>query len=85
MIYIPKPDCNNPNFGEGSTGRSKDKYRDEISIIPNPIQSNILNIKSNLVNTDFEIFNSSGTSILKGKLINLETQILFNQTSGLYF
>ncbi|MFZ1378486.1 MAG: T9SS type A sorting domain-containing protein, partial [Saprospiraceae bacterium] len=47
--------------------------------------SNILNIKSNLVNTDFEIFNSSGKSILKGKLINLETQVLFNQTSGLYF
>ena len=84
MIYIPKPDCSNPSFREGGSSRTKEKYRDEISIIPNPIQTNILNIESNLVNTDFEIFNSSGKTVLKGKLNSPGTQIIFNHIAGLY-
>lgn len=82
LIRGPK-DCNRDDL-RGGTPRSR-IAKDEFSIVPNPVISGEFLIKTNLINSEINILNSSGklifsTLINKSEyLLNLEIQ------AGIYF
>jgi hypothetical protein len=87
MIYLPKPNCNDPNI-EVSQGRVKASANDfNIKIVPNPFSNNQITIISDLnVDEDvlFMIVNNAGQLIQTGQFKGQEQTIAFDYPSGLY-
>ncbi len=87
MIYLPKPNCNDPNIEE-SQGRVKASANDfNFKIVPNPFFSNEVTIKSEInIDNDvlYLIYNNSGQLVQSGNFNGTEKTIPFEQASGLY-
>lgn len=87
VIYLPKPDCKNPNI-EISQGRVKNVANElNLKIVPNPFSNDQLTIKAdiNIVqDVMYLIYNTSGQLIQTGKFKGQEQVIPFNQPSGMY-
>lgn len=87
MIYLPKPDCKNPNL-EMSQGRiSSSNNIVNLKIVPNPLISEYLTIKSdNIIENEiqFHIYNYSGKLIHSGFYSGLEQTIPFSHNNGFY-
>jgi hypothetical protein len=87
MLYLPKPNCDDPNI-ELSQGRSKSLTSDlNLKIVPNPFTNNQVTIKSDLIieqDLVYMIYNYTGQLIYSGKFVGQEQTIPFNQPSGIY-
>ncbi len=87
MIYLPKPNCNDPNIEE-SQGRVKASANDfNIKIVPNPFSNNQLTLKSDIIidhDVMFSIYNNKGQMIQSGKFSGHDQTVPFDQPSGLY-
>ncbi|MFN8338994.1 MAG: T9SS type A sorting domain-containing protein [Saprospiraceae bacterium] len=87
MLYLPKPNCNDPNL-ELSQGRTKAPINQlNLRIVPNPFTNNQITIKSDLKveqDVEFLIYNNAGQLIQYGQYIGQEQTIPFDQPSGMY-
>ena len=91
-IHLNKPDCRDSRFGgkKGKRGSKNENTEsvvdlDDIKVIPNPVISNEIIIRSSLDVTDFEIYNSSGKIIHKNKFKGDDYRMILDVVPGLYF
>jgi len=91
-IHLNKPNCSDPRFGgkKGKGGSPRKKEANTIdfgrlTVIPNPVISNEIIIMSDMKNTEFDIYDSSGKLIKHGNFSGSEYKMTLNLVSGLYF
>jgi hypothetical protein len=84
LLIIPKPDCNNLDFRE-NVGEIKKESVSELVVVPNPINSNVISLKSYLRATEFEFCNFSGVILYHGNFVGTEYSLHMNIPSGIYF
>lgn len=84
MYFVDKPD-NCPRDPEGRTNYNEQIIQDELTVIPNPVNSDEFVIKSKLNTTDFEIYNSSGSLIKSLRFEGHEYKMSFNYIQGVYY
>jgi len=89
-VYAPKPNCNvplpiinDPRFGVENKEAIVDL--DDIRVMPNPVISNEIIIRSSMHVTDFEIYDSTGKLINKSKFIGSDYRLTLDIVPGLYF
>jgi hypothetical protein len=87
MLYLPKPNCNDPNIelSQGRTTTSKPEFR--LKVVPNPFSTDELTLKTDkqiIGEFQYSIYNSSGKLIKSGKFVGNEQTINFEFSSGIY-
>jgi hypothetical protein len=88
MLYLPKPNCNDPNIelSQGRTTTSNSEFG--LKVLPNPFSTDEFTLKTNkqiIGEIQFSIFNSSGKLIKSGTFVGNEQTVTFEFTSGIYF
>lgn len=87
MIYLPKPDCKNPNleWSQGRTNLSNNTV--SLKVVPNPFMSDQLTIQSEMrvgEYISYIIYNTSGYIIHSGQFTGESQIIPFYHPSGVY-
>ncbi|MFN8279880.1 MAG: T9SS type A sorting domain-containing protein [Saprospiraceae bacterium] len=84
MFFIDKPDdC--PREPEGRTKNNNIQEQDEIFVLPNPVNTSEFLIRSKLVTTNLEIYNSSGVLLKKLQFNGSEFRTHFDYSQGVYY
>ncbi len=84
VIYIPKPDCSDPDIGD-SDGRRKANSEGLVNISPNPFQSDEMILKSDMAITSFEVYNTAGYKVNSGTFNGSEHRLTLDVAKGVYF
>ncbi len=85
VFKVRKPeDCSGREEFGGNTSRSKLNNTHEVEIHPNPVSSHEWIIRSNLSQTEFDIFDPSGNRILSGLFKGSEHYLNHSLPGGLY-
>jgi hypothetical protein len=90
VIHIAKPDCGTGHFNFSNQGslqnRLSNRLKDEVHVIPNPINNDELKIVSSLDLTDIEVMNVEGKTIFSNKFTGSNfSWNMTGQPSGIYF
>ncbi len=84
VYFVDKPDdC--PRDPEERGYSSNGNHSTEVWVLPNPVHSNELLIKSKLNSTHYEIYSTTGSLVKSEKFDGSEHKADFNYTQGIYY
>lgn len=84
VIYIPKLSCEDDESSTPEGRIIKEDTDGSIVLFPNPLLSDELIIQSDMINTEFEIYNTSYQLIYQDKFKGHEHKIRFTSPPGLF-
>lgn len=83
-IYIPKLGCYNQFFHGGSEARNGINVLQELIVIPNPVNSNMIHLKSIFSETSFELYNFSNKLLFKDSFTGPDFNFNLELPASLY-
>jgi hypothetical protein len=84
VLYFPKPDCDNLDYRSKGNSKSAIIPQEELIIIPNPLNTKEMILRSSMKYTNFEFYNSSSELICHGSFTGAEYRYAPDIPAGLY-
>ncbi|MCZ2100396.1 MAG: T9SS type A sorting domain-containing protein [Chitinophagales bacterium] len=84
-VYVPMISCDDPNIGTPMGRPMIQETAGSIMVVPNPVDSDILTIRSDMDETTIIIVNTVGQILYSGMIFGREEILRFNQPPGIYY